>query len=267
MKNIKVPATFWFTLALLLLIAVCSYAWWLQYGTIPAKVIALQQKVDQLLAPSDTALNKTLSWQKLDLKIDRLETSLRSDFVWIQQLGIPLTLIAFVLMFWSVYKAALANALEHAQKAVEQAYLPEEERLKREKKILVLTKAGGDSAFIREFLHQTKLSGACTIPQENVKTMDANTLSVLLNGKSYDLILFNNEKIAFEDEELKACFDSTGHTTMIFSFSKNIDKKYTEMLASPRVSSANFKSQLYGNLINALKYQSYLSAPQADANT
>jgi len=231
---------------------------WASYGHLPRKVESLKKEIELLKVPTDSTKSTTaLDLQKLEHKIDRVETAIRSDFTLIQELGLPLTVLAFVLMFWSVYKSALGFALQNAKEAVDRYYLSDEERFKREKKLLVLTKEGGDSGFMRQLLQDTDFLAATTIPG-NVKKLDEETLTKILDGDKYDLILLNNERAAFEDDEIRTCHSKTPDYTMIFSFNKNLP---TDIVASQRAASANFKSQLYGNLVNALKYQQYLRQP------
>lgn len=280
--QIHIKPIYWFVLALLLVLGVWGYFMWASYGHLPSTVEKLKNEVELLKAPSDSIkLTKAIDLQKLELKIDRVETSIRNEFVLIQKLGIPLTVIGFALMFWSIYKSALGFALERAKETVDRYYLPDEERFKREKKLLVLTKEGGDSGFMRQLLQDTGFLAAATIP-DNVKELDEETLFKILDGNKYDLILLNNEKSPFTNKEIQVCHDQTAGYTTIFSFGNPApdeelkqdeqDRKQEkreskhgqlskELVTSSRVSSANFKSQLYGNLINALKYQKYLSKP------
>lgn len=258
-----------------------GYCMWASYGHMPEKVESLQKEVELLKAQPDSSRTYLLDLQKIELKIEKTEQSIRSDFVLIQKLGIPLTVIAFVLMFWSVYKSALGFALQNAKEMVDRYYLPDEERFKREKKLLVLTKEGGDSGFMRQLLQDTGFLAAATIP-DNVKELDEETLFKILDGNKYDLILLNNEKSPFTNKEIQVCHDQTAGYTTIFSFGNPApdeelkqdekDRKQEKreskhgqlskvLVTSSRVSSANFKSQLYGNLINALKYQQYLRQP------
>lgn len=229
----------------------------LTIGGLPSKVANLQTEIELLKAQPDSARAFLTDLQQLELKIEKTEHSIREDYDWLKKFGLPLTLIALAGLFYSVYKSALGFALENAQKTVARYYLPDEERFKIEKKLLVLTKEGGDSGFVRRLLQDTGFLAASTIP-ENVKNLDEETLSKILGGKTYDLIFLNNEKASFEDSEIKICHDKTPHYTMIFSFNKNLPG---EVVASQRAASANFKSQIYGNLINALKYQQYLRKP------
>ncbi len=249
---------FWFYLALLLLLGLWGYFMWASYGHLPDTVEKLKKEVALLKMSPDSAANSAaLDLQRLDFKIDRVETEIRKDFFLLQKLGLPLTVIAFALTFWSVYKSALGFALQKAKETVDRYYLPDEERFKREKKLLVLTKEGGDSGFMRKLLHDTGFLAVSTI-STNVKQLNEETLRKILDGNKYDLILLNNENAAFEDDEIRTCHSKTPDFTMIFSFNKNLP---TDIVASHRAASANFKSQIYGNLINALKYQQYLRQP------
>jgi hypothetical protein len=247
-------------IALLIAFGVWGYFLWASYGHLPERVEAMQKEIELLKAQPDSSKAYLLDLQKLELKIEKTEHSIRSDFFVLQKLGIPLTVIAFALMFFSIYKSALGFALKHAEETVNRYYLPDEERFKREKKLLVLTKEGGDSGFVRKLLQDTGFLAAATIP-DNVKKLDEDMLGKLLDGKNYDLIFLNNERVAFDDDEIKICHGKTPGYTMIFSFNKNLPG---DVVASPRAASANFKSQIYGNLINALKYQQYLHKPSAD---
>lgn len=134
-NSMKNQPYFWFYLALLPLLGAWGYFMWASYGHLPDTVEALKKEVALLkMAPDSAANSAVLDLQRLDLKIDRVETEIRKDFFLIQKLGLPLTVIAFALMFWSVYKSALGFALQKAKETVDRYYLPDEERFKREKK-------------------------------------------------------------------------------------------------------------------------------------
>lgn len=254
----KINHFFWLIFALAITFFVYGYFMWANYGQLPDKVDQLEKEIELIKVPQDTLKkNNILDLQKLELKIEKVETSIRSDFFIIQKLGIPLTALAFVLMFWSVYKSALGFALQNAKNMIDRYYLPDEERFKREKKLLILTKEGGDSGFMRQLLQDTGFLTAAYMPG-TVRKLDKETLLKILDGERYDLILLNNENIPFGDDEIRTCHDETPNYTMIFSFNKNLP---SDVVASQRAASASFKSQIYGNLVNALKYQKYLRQP------
>lgn len=262
MRFQKITPFLWLFTALIIAITAWGYFMWASYGELPTKVKALQDDVEMFKTGKDSLKSTSLSLEKLELKIDKVETSIREDFEWLKKFGIPLTLLAFAGLFFSIYKSALGFALNYAQDTVNRYYLPDEERFKQEKKLLVLTKEGGDSGFIRKLLFDTGFLSVSTIPG-NVKKLDEDSLKKIIGGNIYDLILVNNENSPFEDEEIIDCHKYTPDQTMIFSFSKNLPP---EILASQRVSSANFKSQIYANLTNALKHQKYIKGtPQSKA--
>jgi hypothetical protein len=250
----------WIAAALLIAFGVWGYFMWASYGDLPGRVKKLEAAVELLKYPTDSVAPSTaLDLQKLQLQIEKTEADLRSDFLLIQKIGIPATLIALALMFFSIYKSALGFALDKARKTIDRYYLPDEERLKQEAKLLVLTKEGGDSAFIRKFLHDTGFLAASTIPPKNVEQLDETSFLEILAGENYDLIFLNGEGKKFEDAEIQICHSKTLNNTMIFSFNNTLPK---DLVESERAASANFKSQIYGNLINALKYQQYLRRGQ-----
>jgi hypothetical protein len=239
--------------------AICGYVWWAKYGLLPNQVEDLKNKVELISIQSDTAKSRMLTLDKLEFKIDQVEKGIRNDYDWLQKFGLPLTIVALVAIFFSIYKAALGFALQNAKEVINQAYLSDEDVFKAEKRILVLTKKGGDTQFIRQFLWQTGLLQAATIPKENTESLTEKVLQKLFKDDTYDLIFLNNEKVAFEDTEIKLCFSLMPENTMLFNFgNKNLPDDLT---AFQNVTSAKFKSQIYGNLINAFKYQKCMRRP------
>lgn len=273
---------YWFLLALLLVLGAWSYFMWASYGHLPSTVETLKNEIELLKTSADSTTSTTaLDLQKLEFKIERIETGIRSDFFLLQKLGLPVTVIAFALMFYSIYKSALGFALENAKKAVDKAYLSDEDIFKREKKILILTKTGGDTTFLREFVYNTGFFEAVTFPKDNLESLDGEILMHATGGRRYDMIIFNNEhmkmksipknsteedkaKIEGDNEALKKqlnndltiCLTKTPEPTMIFYFGPPYISP--DLMSNQRVASASFKSQVYGNLINALKHQKYL---------
>jgi hypothetical protein len=264
----------------------------LTIGGLPTKVTNLQREIELLKVKPDSAKTFLSDLQKLELKIEKTEHSIREDYDWLKKFGLPVSIIALVGLFYSIYKSALGFALENAKETVDRFYLPEEERFKRDKKLLVLTKKGEDAYFMHHLLKDTGFLYASTI-RDNLESLDKGIFSKLIDGNKYDLILLNNGKAPFTNEEIQLCHDETPNYTMIFSFgnpapAKNVEQNQKDskpqepeakpeglkgkkeegqeqqgklslsLVNSPRVSSANFKSQVYSNLINALKYQQYL---------
>lgn len=258
----KLHPIIWFSLFILIVFGVWSYAWWSKYGNLPEKMDVLSKKIELLSANPDSLIStKNLSLEKLEFKIEKTEIELRRDFNFIFQIGFPLTFLGLFGLFYSVYKASYGIALKQAQDEIGKAYKPEEDLFKTEKRLLVLTKTGSDSNFIRKWLNDVGFLWASTVKSE-VELITEDNFSTILENNKFDLIFFNNEQSnngtvnSFSNEEIELILNKTPSNTMVFNFGKpNLSHGLT---ANQRVASAGFKSQIYGNLINALKYQKYL---------
>ncbi len=126
----------------------------------------------------------------------------------------------------------------------------EEKRILKNKKILVLTSENGDDSFLRKFFKQVDFSIG------NVKYIKENSFD-----KSYlkdiDLVFANNEKGDLDIELIKEYFSNSSSKTVLFYFNST-QRHYRQDNVSNRLSFANTKTQIYGNLINLLKYQKVL---------
>ncbi len=126
----------------------------------------------------------------------------------------------------------------------------EEKRILRNKKILVLTSKNGDDNFLRNFFKKVDFD------IDNVKYIkeeffDASYL------QNIDLVFANNEKEDLDIELIKEYFSNSSSKTVLFYFNTT-QKHYRQDDVSNRLSFANTKTQIYGNLINLLKYQKVL---------
>lgn len=245
-----------FIAGVLAMTLIAWYVIWANYGKVPEKLEQVQKDIELIKTmPKDT---QVLTLKKLEYKIEKVQQDTLEEVSWIKKLGIPLTIAGLALLFWSLYKSAYSIALQHAKETVARYYLPDEDRFKLEKKILVLTKEGGDTAFLRKFFNDTGFESAVTIPRENLKSLDTESLKKVTDGYIFDFVFLNNENesLRFSDEEISSCLAGTPSATMIFHFGK--PNLLPELMKSQRVASASFKSQIYGNLINALKYQQFL---------
>ncbi|CAN0218287.1 unnamed protein product, partial [Chrysoparadoxa australica] len=119
----------------------------------------------------------------------------------------------------------------------------DEIKIKRESSILVFSKDKTEENFLKSFL----------------KEMDFKKVSFTTDYESavfsdLDLILINDESDSFEQQYLNDLPENIHDSSILFFYfgtkRLTIDKNH--------LSVANFRSQLYGNLINGLKYQSYL---------
>jgi hypothetical protein len=78
----------------------------------------------------------------------------------------------------------------------------------------------------------------------------------LPNLKQYHLILFNNEDEKFEEGIIPGLVQKT--TGPLFFYFGPTTKDSIEIRNEKNVAFANYGAQLYGNLINALRFQALL---------
>jgi hypothetical protein len=121
-----------------------------------------------------------------------------------------------------------------------------ENKLKREKKILVLTPNGADDTSIRKFFNSMEFDKVSYASPDNTRKLN-----------KVDLVFFNNEEKKFGHDEITAIAEKTKKDVFCFYFAPK-DCPYNNDNLKDRLSFANARVQLYGNLINALRYQKLL---------
>lgn len=155
-------------------------------------------------------------------------------------------------MFWAIYKIALNFAVEEAKKDIARSYKNEETLFLEEKKILVLTKEGGSTEFVQRFFNKSGF-------QNHEVESPIITLPEKPNAK-YDLFFLNNDNenlnYVFSDEEIVAFMSNCKAGKIVFNFGKTV--KPGPITQDERFTSATFRSQLLGNLINSFRYQKVL---------
>ena len=121
-----------------------------------------------------------------------------------------------------------------------------ENQLKRTKWILVLTPRESDTSFLYHFL--------TTMGFENV---DYHYVSEEVDLSKYSLVMFNDKDGRFDEGRLYELVSELPEKTIRFYFGhrqlKCVPNEYKD-----RTTFANAPLQLYGNLLNALRYQDIL---------
>lgn len=140
-----------------------------------------------------------------------------------------------------VYKEKARELLELARKQ------NEEFQLKETKSILVVSKNSDDNTFIERFFKKMEFHN------DKIKY---ETLSQVKNPDKYDLLLFNNENLNIDHGDLLAILAKTKPVNFCLYFGPDRFDGGKEF--KDRVNFANSPVQLYGNLINSLRYQSLL---------
>lgn len=137
-----------------------------------------------------------------------------------------------------IYKEKERELLEMARKQ------NEEFQLKETKSILVISKNPNDNPFLERFFNEM---GFLKVKYE--------TLDRVKDPDKYDLLIFDNENLNIDHADLLAIMAKTKPENFCLYFGSD---KFDAKEFKDRVNFANSRVQLYGNLVNSLRYQSLL---------
>jgi len=182
---------------------------------------------------------------------------------WFSYIGIPLSLFGVLGIIWQGGKFVNKKIRENIEKivienkraikeAVEKQHT--EMLLVKSKRILVLTKEEKDITFLKNFFKKMKF------PKDNIRFEATN--SILPNSRaayveSFDMIFANNEHTDLDFDIIQSYFKNSKPTAVLFYFgNKRFDPPNDQI--KNRLSFANARTQIYGNLINLFKYQELL---------
>jgi hypothetical protein len=120
----------------------------------------------------------------------------------------------------------------------------EELQLKKEKSILIISQNPKEDPFIERFFKEM-----------GFRHYRHESLNHVKNPDKYDLLFFNNEKQAIDHTDLLAIIAKMKPDALCFYFGPD---RFDSKEFKDRVNFANSRVQLYGNLINSLRYQTLL---------
>lgn len=222
-----------------------------------------------------------LQFQKLEHKISAIEDKLQREYYYLVTIGFPLTLIGIIGVLISTYRYLVVRAREEVDEAIkpiiqkhESSVLDiikkydDEKRLFSEKVILVWGEE--DYSEIEKVLDNVEFN------MDNLKSYDE-----IRGGEPYHLLLINNttgkvlpqnnnnnnnqaEKDKYTEawNELKSIAENQASSVCIFYYcSTTINFPIWEIkdkTLQARINFATNPSQIYGNLLNSLKYQDHL---------
>ncbi len=202
--------------------------------------------------------------KQIDARVTK--TEFQSDLVstWVG----PITIVALIGAFLAIWRfqrripeIAEAHAKEEFGRQFPQAFerlLKEEEKkileiiekydeelqLKRNKQILILSGKDADETFVRNFFEDMGFE------RRDFERIDT---SIPLGSK--DLIVFNDESGDLTEERMAEIGSQSRKDAVFFYFgSKRVG--HPELVT--KLSFANAKPQLYGNIMNMLRYQNFL---------
>ena len=116
-----------------------------------------------------------------------------------------------------------------------------ENSLRKNKRILVLTATNQDDSYIRSFFLKMGFEKLSYISTDDYQSVSADI----------DLVFINNETNTFSKQLIESYINDT-RGKLVFYF--GADRINPSWLSENKVTTANNRVQLYGNLINALKY-------------
>lgn len=247
----------------------------------PQAVQKLEQRVQQLEAQNNLlkesyenkkdALEADYK-QKLDalnVEIREIRQQVREDSLLVKVFTAALVFVGFGIII-SAWVSAKIFAEREAEKMIKNVFNAKKEelsrlkdnllrliekqdiekRLRKTKRILVLTPEGHSKTFLDEFFRESDFQPPYFEPFAAAKET---------NFSNYDIVLFNNDdgkSFSKDRSEIVETIRKMPAKTLAFYFGgqPNVILEDTTKFAS-----ANFRSQLYGNLINALRYQNLLN--------
>ncbi len=176
---------------------------------------------------------------------------------WIVGIVCILGLGSFIGGWFLVTKFILNKIKEKSEKLINEIYKEkerellamaekqsEEFKLKENKSILVISKNETDTGFLKRFFKEMGFYSVTYEVKDNLKSL-----------KKCDLVLFNNEKVSIQHDELLNIVAKTKGDKLCFYFGPD---RFDFKDFKDRGNFANSRVQLYGNLINSLRYQSLL---------
>jgi len=214
----------------------------------------LQEKFEAKAKEVDTQFQAEVT--KLNLTIDEIKTDQRNNnWIFIALLAI----ICFIGVggFWGIKKHINKKVQEFAEKMIkdllekkEKELLEiaekqsEEFQLKEKKSILIIRQNPKEDPFMEKFFRYMGFRNVQYEPLNQVK--DPN---------KYDLLLFDNEKQNIPHPDILNIMAKTRADAFCFYFGPD---RFDGKEFKDRVNFANSRVQLYGNLINSLRYQTLL---------
>lgn len=198
--------------------------------------------------------------QKLDalnVEVSEIRQQVREDSLLVKVFTAALVVVGFGVIV-SAWLSAKTFAERQAAKMIEEVFnkkkddflrlienLNTDKHLRKTKKILVLTPDGHSKAFLEDFFRESEF---------RPPYFESFTMVDTIDFSNYDLVLFNNDDgKSFSEKRVEIVESIRKLPAKILAFYFGGQPNVT-LEDTTRFASANFRSQLYGNLINALRY-------------
>jgi hypothetical protein len=210
------------------------------YSDVESRVQALETQFVASLKPG-----QEIKVDELKVYVDKEVGTVKEQFDWVIKLGLPATIIALLASIFKAYNWAAQIAKERA----EAAFKDPETILKENAKIMVLTPPGQDESWLQRFFF---LMGFSQVTFKRTTDLEA------LKNEKCDLVVLNvpdDQSRATSNENDLLNNITIGKSILYFGPGQVSNEQLDK---ASKLSFANAKSQLYGNLINALKFQKAL---------
>ncbi len=201
--------------------------------------------------------NFNLWTKKVDSKLSDVDKRCNSFFDKVSYLGVPGTVIAFIALIISIWvsihkiaekkiNAKFDSILNDKKEKLIQLINTQDEELilKTDKSIMVISELGTDESFMEAFFDKM-----------GFKKVQYKKADDIQSYNSCDLVLFDDEDGSFDHNKIKKIADKFPASAVCFYFGMKIELNNEER---KRYVFANSRLQLYGNIMNALRYQSLL---------
>jgi hypothetical protein len=222
-----------------------------------------QDSLDNQIRNLETKIEKVEGFQEntrdsLNNEFDSLSNKLQDDYnlmKWLMIIGLPVSILLLIGGIWKNRKYLDEKLNKKFDKIIEQneSDILEvinkhsiENQILKNKKILVISDKDGDDSFLKKFFKEMKFD------RNNVKYVKTNTYGN--HHGDYDVVFANNEKDDLNIDLIDDYFNNSNDKAVVFYYNTT-RKNYTNNDVSDRLSFANSRTQIYGNLINLLKYQ------------
>lgn len=183
--------------------------------------------------------------EEIKVLIDKASLEVREKTNLLIFYAFPFTIVA---LFGSIF-GAFKWAAEMAKDKAKEVFKDPETLLKESKSILVLTPDGESDGWLQKFFQLMGFKMLCFC---KISELDS------VKSKHFDIAILNvPSDVSGKDSAFKDNISEMTMATSVFYF--GLGRVSNETLEKDgRLSYANAKSQLLGNLINALKYQQML---------
>lgn len=258
-------------LLILLFVTGFNNGYWLQGDIDKSSVIEInanyKSRIESLETSTQNFEDKFENFEdKQSIELQRVEQDLKEDFNYLKLLAWvfgSLTVLGILVGLWQIFIRTKKVALEAVESQISKLIKEkksvltgvidnhiEENRLKKEKKILVLTPKESSYEFLENFFSMMEF--------EKVEFNAVDDTFKLEKKNNIDLVLFDNESNTFDQGKIQEIVSSLDQNTMGLYFGSI---RYEDMNSgAEKLSFTNRRMQLYSSILNTLKYQKILAS-------